>query len=310
MSFRLSSAYLDPFDTVYSAVTKRLKERATTLSAADNMWLCRLMETFLDERKRWNDTKELEQYRARWLQLRTRILRLVAGAYLHVSYDLPRAIADDWPGRGRWVHGPDEFKGQAVFQSIKDVFTDSLRANAKRRSVVGYAFFLGFLPRGMLAWIGIWLLHLRRAAWDHARILANQPNRQQREAAMAAAIALALQEASDFTPWNTSLLDPPDDALRSPTAASLVAIVSVIGEYAWAIALIMLSILLLLQYRLTRRLSWDHEAAFVRRFALLIEAYVGFAVHDPEGFSAYLRTRGSGISPFDQERSPPDGERS
>jgi hypothetical protein len=291
----LTEQQVGPFDIVYSDVTKRIKKRAEELNPIERSWLLKLVDTFAAERRLWNDGEDLEGYRKRWARLRTRLLRLVAGAYLHISYDLPRAIADDWPGQDAWLNGPSEMRGEIIYQSIKEVFTESLTSNAKRVSVVGlYAFALRFLPLGMAGWISNWVLHLRRAAWDHARILATQPNRAECEAAMAVAMTAALEDASDLQPWNASLLQPPDAAVFGPLRAYFPAVAIIPNDYnLWIMNLILLIGVLLYQFRLSISLTRRSEVEFARYFALLVVEHVGFAIENPSGFDAYRQQRQS-----------------
>ena len=299
----LSARECRPFDLVYEHVTDKIVRRANGFADAyDKKWLLHLVDAFAHERTLWNKRDELEGYRVRWLGLRTRLLRLAAGAYLHVCYDLPRAMADAWPGLGAWSAGPDEFQGEGIFHKLREVFVESFRASARRRSVVGaYALLLGFLPDSAARWFSFWVLKLRLSAWNHARVLATQGDRQRREEAMAIAMTAALKDASDLTPWSVSLLKAPDDAIWVSPGALFASLAVVLTEYGWLISLVTLLLLLLYQYHvsITRRL--EHEMAFIRDFAFLVEDYVGFAIENPDGFSEYRRRRFQGRFPSSPE---------
>jgi hypothetical protein len=144
----LASRQTAPFDRVYTDVTSRIVSRANKLSSPEKNWLLQLTKTFQAERQLWNARNELEGYRRRWMRLRSRVLWLTAGAFLHISYDLPRAMANDWPGQQPWFPAPDENEGQAVYHGIRDIFDDSFQENASRRTVTGrYAFPFPLLGR-------------------------------------------------------------------------------------------------------------------------------------------------------------------
>jgi hypothetical protein len=49
--------------------------------APESDWLTRLIQSFADERRRWEERPELTDYLARALLLRTKMMKLISGAY-------------------------------------------------------------------------------------------------------------------------------------------------------------------------------------------------------------------------------------
>jgi hypothetical protein len=280
------------FDRTYADVTIGMEVAADRFVTPDRDWLLRLVVTFADERAKWNHRAELDVYRLRWSKLRTRFLRLVAGAYLHISYDLPRAIADDWPGQGPWLRGPDPLRGAQIYSEIRNVFPQTLRRVSRDARISGWlVVLLAPLSRPMLAPFGTWMLHLRQAAWDHAAILATYPNRPSREQAMAQAMCAALEDVSDFRPWTGALLEPPHQVLYASIWSSLLALLLGLGPYfrdflLAATAAGLVSGFQQLQYR--RALRSAESALFADQFARRLLAYLDVAVRSPEEFPGYL----------------------
>ncbi len=306
----LDKRYFEPFDRTYADVTKGMMSAAARLSGADRDWLYRLIDTFATERTLWNRRPELDDYRRRWRRLRTRFVRLAAGAYLHISYDLPRAIADDWPGKGSWSHGPTELRGEQIYSEIRDVFPRTLRRVSRDARISGWLVaVLAPLSTPMLAPLGTWLLHLRIAAWSHARILATQPNRALREQAMALAVSAALEDASDFRPWRTALLQPPDHVLYTPIWAGLVAVLLSWGPVVATIGLAAGVAFLVSELRIRTLLRSVETMLFVQDLAERLLDYVDVAVHNPEEFASYLANVRSqqGLASRDGGNSAPVG---
>jgi hypothetical protein len=87
----LSRDYFKPFDEIYRAVTGRMQDRAARLQVFnEKAWLEEIIRDFQRERDLWPDSQPLDLYRIQCARLRLRVVRLVASAFLHVSYDLPR----------------------------------------------------------------------------------------------------------------------------------------------------------------------------------------------------------------------------
>jgi hypothetical protein len=291
---KLPSAKTAAFDEVYAAVTVRIKAEADKLHNPEKLWLQRLIKTFQDERTLWQGRPELDGYRQGWMRLRTRVLCLTAGMYLHISYDLPRAIANDWPGQGNWASGPDEIIGQGVYRGLRDVFADSFFAKAGRRSVTGaYAILMPLLSRTMGHWIKHWVLELRNTAWEHARVLARSDPvmRQNQEAAMAEAMTAALKDVSDWTPWSVAVLEPPERVFWTPIAASLAQVLILVSEYGSIVTLAAILALVVYQYRASLVQRSQIEMQFVKEFATLLDEYITEAIRSPSTFEDYRRDR-------------------
>lgn len=287
----LHKRYYAPFDRTYGDVTKRIEGEADLLAAPDADWLRRLVVTFQLERNQWNDRAELAGYRARWVLFRSRILRLVAGAYLHIGYDLPRALANDWPGDGSWVAGPNPARGQEIYFRLRSIFPDSLVRSSRDLKTIGMpALFLRAASRRALTGAAIWVDNLRQGAWIHAGILAVAPDRPAREEAMSRAMTASLEDVSLLRPWSILHLGPPHDAFFTQGWVSVTALAEVLHQFVDLIGLVIIS-----SYA-TRRWIDDRERLkgagdFVYAWGALLSDYLAFAVREPEGFDAYRARR-------------------
>lgn len=295
---RLPPEYFRPFDRIYAAVTADIEAHARSLVPPDQQWLSRLIVTFNKERHVWNDRHELTGYRARWGRLETNLLRLAAGAYLHVAYDLPRAIADDWPGSGNWVNGPDDYRGESIFLALSPTFPRNFHLAARSLSMFGWpsAATRWLPPRFFSDYADAPMDRLRLAAWSHARVLATKPTlRSIIEKRMADALTAGLEDASDWKPWRIARwLRPPREAVfearvvlpavvmaaMPPLATGLVAGLTA-GVVIW----------LLLQFRAREEAARGIQADFIHDWGHLLGDYMDVAVRDPEGFDRYRRDR-------------------
>jgi hypothetical protein len=287
----LNKRYYAPFDRTYADVTKRIASEADLLTAPDAEWLRRLVLTFSQERERWNDRAELSAYRTRWMHLRSRILRLVAGAYLHIGYDLPRALADDWPGSGSWKAGPNAARGQDIYFRLRTIFPESLVRSSRDLKTIGLpALLLRAASRRALTGAAIWVDNLRQGAWIHASILDTAPDRPVREAAMARAMTASLEDVSLLHPWSILHLGPPHDAFFTPGWVSVTMLLSFLHEFVELIWLAFFS-----SYA-TRLWIDDREQLsttgdFVYAWGALLTDYLAIAVREPEGFDGYRAQR-------------------
>jgi hypothetical protein len=302
---KLNNRYFHPFDRTYAAVTRGIEREAEQLPSPKRLWLERLVFTFQQERSHWNERPELLAYRLRWMTFRTKLMRLVAGAYLHIGYDLPRALADDWPGQGNWSQGPTKDDGQAIYFKIGQIFPENLVRSARDIRTIGLAaLVLRAASEKALSSAGIWVDALRKGAWLHAEILHNAPDRLHREAKMAEAMTAALQDAFLIYPWSILRLLPPDGALYSFSVAAVAmflfemlnaggsyVLVALISGFVW-------SRLVYARFRL--RVDGD----MIYYWGFLTNDYVSAAVRDPEGFNDYLVRRRTGL------RQPPEAESS
>jgi hypothetical protein len=278
---RLPPSYFRPFDKVYRAVTADICSRAATLAGDERTWLERLVVTFLEERQRWNDSGQLAGYRAIWLRLNTPLLRLAAGAYLHVAYDLPRAMANDWPGQGRWAHAPTVARGEGVFMGLASIFPLHFQLSLG----------LGWLPPGLFRdYLDAPMDRLRRGAWAHARILATEPGRPQREAAMAEALTMGLKDAWDLQPWKIKkFLRPPDGAVFPVVTVPLLTLVA--GSSLATGLTVAVVLWGLFEWRLYVARNRQMQREFIATWGEMLEDYVRVAVREPEDLERFRHQR-------------------
>lgn len=280
-----------PFDRTYSHVTKQICAFADELPPPDADWLKRLVRIFQSERQLWEARSELAAYRWRLARFRTKILRLVGGAYLHISYDLPRAMADEWPGRGNWTAGPTAARGEQIYFQLSEIFPICLVRSAGEFGTVGWAaIFQRRTADDLLAPAAMWVDYQRQGAWLNAEFLSRSPNRALAERKMAEAMTAALQDASFWRPWSLARLRPPTSILRSPSWVSWAMLVPLLDDVTRLLGIILPTAIVAWQFA-RERYRLESLGLFIDRWGMLTSEYVDFAVREPEGFDAYRARR-------------------
>lgn len=311
----LPAQFYAPFDLTYGMVTERIHEHCVTIPhPATNLWLKRLVTSFQTERSKWPENPLYAAARSPYFpymreaaRLRFRFLRLAACAYLHISYDLPRILADEWPASGSWKAGPAEAAGEDAYMKLAPIFERILVSKSHDREVVGIvASILHLVPTSAILTLNHGVMNLRRAAWSHGKRLHEQPHQRPTiEAAMLRAMTAALQHVKDSRPWSGGLLFPPDEALRMPAATSLLGV----GEIAERPGLIMgiLSILFGAGSLILFRLVYQRNElrSFLEEFTRRARKYVEFAVRNPNELEEYLRRSAPRRLVENSRRQPP-----
>lgn len=282
----LESQYFSPFDEIYRAVTERMRSRSQQLAVdSERNWLNHIIGDFQNERNVWLVSPSLEAYRLQCERLRFRVVRLVASAFLHVSYDLPRVLADNWPAQGQWHAGPSEPRGERLYFDLRSIFSDVLSTRARRPQVTGvFAPILWCVPLKLIGNLVHWISHLREAAWRHGRTLSNLApiNRADTEQRMLQAMSIALREVNNL-PWTFTLPEPPN------VVAGSLAIVP-----AFLIAPDNLAVIVLIGSLISlcaaAYLSWtalktDEISRFVDEFGSRVERYMDLAINHPDTFA-------------------------
>lgn len=288
-----------PFDRTYEGVTRRIRAFGAGLPQPQAGWLERLVEAFAKERATWGVRPELANYRLRLTLLRTRLLRLVGGAYLHISYDLPRAMADEWPGGARCPRGPSEQEGQQIYFQLSDVFPAALIDSARDFRTVGLAaIFQRGTAQDVLAPAALWVDHQRQGAWLNGQFLARCPNRAAAEAKMAEAMTAAFDDASLWRPWSLAHLVPPTSILRTPWWVSWATLMVLVDELKTLLAIALPTAFVSWQLAY-ERYQLEGLGGFVEVWGLLTADYVAYAAREPEGFDTYRvrRREELGIAP-------------
>lgn len=126
---------------------------------------------------------------------------------------------------------------------------------------------------------------------------------------MALAVSAALEDASDFRPWRTALLQPPDHVLYTPIWAGLVAVLLSWGPVVATIGLAAGVAFLVSELRIRTLLRSVETMLFVQDLAERLLDYVDVAVHNPEEFASYLANVRSqqGLASRDGGNSAPVG---
>lgn len=309
---QLGDIHTAPFDRVYETVTQDILVFAhRELKDEEREWLLRLVDAFWEQRQLWNERPELEAYRMEWNRFQSRLMRLVAGAYLHIGYDLPRAMADEWPGSGRWWPRPEYGRAYRIYLYLKPIFPRNFARWAGRIETFGkLAPLAGEASFAAIHQAGIWVENLRRGAWEHALLLATEPHRELREEAMAKAMVAALEDVTSWRPLTVLDLRPPDDAFLGVTLVSAVAfqtstpaspLAVLDGLMASPYVLLAANILsgvftaLLavtwLEFRRRRRERSRTQILFINAWGRLLSEYLAAAMKNPEGFDTYRHER-------------------
>lgn len=284
---------LAPFDRTYERVTSQMHLVAGRLTSPESDWLNHLIESFANERDKWPQRAELSDYLLRTLFLPNKLMQLVAGAYLHISFDLPRALASDWPMQGRWARGPTEAEAHSLYFYLEPIFPKTMLEVTKDIRTVGlWSYILRGRTRRQLLPAEMWVRFLRTGAWTHAEQLRRISNRQYVEQQMASAMTAALQDATLAAPWSVFGLAPPTSAFYS---VAVPAILVDFSQYAPAAAMGAILAATLTQFLVWSRVRSDHEmaaaSAFAERLGYLVNDYVSEAVKNPEGFEDYRQRR-------------------
>jgi len=289
----LPPTFFTPFDITYQVVTDRMRAVASELNADEQDWVATLINEFQAERALWHNKQELTGYGNSCTRLRVRLLQLAACAYLHVAYDLPRLIADNWPGLDEWSEGPNEFRAEQLYFRLGSAFPYAVTTVAGDRKVLGLPSFVWRIAPGGLrlsATYGVshWVGHLRMAAWIHARRLAHEPHlRERREQLMLIAMTAALAHVSNLRPWTAGLLYPPNLGAMAVLPLSLAELDQAwVGAAAASMMLLSAGTLIALGFRRELELR-----SFVDAFGQRVYEYTAAAIELPEGFFDYLRRR-------------------
>jgi hypothetical protein len=303
----LPAGYFEPFDITYRKVTIEMKDRAAREGpTARAQWLAVLIQEFQNERMNWEDwedsqetlseyDKQFNGYLSQCQRLRPRYLHLVAGAYLHISYDLPRVMADNWPGGPKFPVEPQEQDATSLYLSLADIFPSVTERTIKDPRVTGP--FLSWIarlirPAGLLHVPGQWMQRLRSDAWLHASLLRKLPNRTDREIGMLRAMRAALEHVSASRPWSYAVLAPPSSALTTTTwiMVSPVSVLTVLGFVASLLLVTFILGYMMYQGFINLRLISELDK-FADDFGARVSEYVSVAVYEPERLSRHLEIR-------------------
>jgi hypothetical protein len=296
-----SERIFEPFDIVYRAVTQQMDERAESMGndSLRAKWLRTLIAAFQAERVHW-DGDGFKEYRTTSSNLRPRYLRLVAGAFLHISYDLPRAMANNWPEEDGELSETD---AAAIYLDLSPIFPTVLESVSTNRHVMGRLLsIVGSFRYGreIMKTASLWMMYLRTVAWVHAGLLRQSPNPARAETAMLKAMTNALEGVTAWKPWSFGILIPPqyrDGGLHALILFGVNIGDTVVGLLA---GFALLSIPLLSIIRQTSELR-----LFVDEFGRRVEEEVGVALRGgkPDPSSSPSPAPPSPQSPGGRQRS-------
>jgi len=186
----------DRFEKLYDQVTNALENHAASLKAPQGDWLKDLVRVFKLQFKEWpGNNLQIKVYLNALEADKLPIVVSLAGhVYLHVAYDLPRAIA---ASMARDRHGLEGTNTSSIFDA--SVMTPSRTISRQVYIDVGPSFAQvledeeavklatnGWLTKKFLGWVtqyapGLsavrvmanWVIALRSVAWIYAEILAD-----------------------------------------------------------------------------------------------------------------------------------------
>ncbi|EKS34335.1 hypothetical protein HMPREF9695_04245 [Afipia broomeae ATCC 49717] len=271
------------------------------LPPPESDWLLCLIVEFYRERMKWNSDSRFASYQRAWSKLDSKFMRLAAAAYLHISYDLPRVLADQQPSIAPWINLS---RAQAfyLFFKLDPIFPTVFSRIAKDRKIVGYvAYFVRPISSRLLRSVSHWVPLLRRAAWTHGQELAARSDRRFVETKMLEAVTLALEDTSNL-PWSAGLLTPPDGAF-APALGMPVISMSDIDRF-WIGVASLATILTIVGSGATRFAKKGYETGrFIDELGRRTFDYVSAAVTDPEGFDNYRQRQLSGNTAAERGRA-------
>jgi hypothetical protein len=101
-----------------------------------------LINGFRNEFNKWETNKDYDNYRNEWNKLGSKVANLAAGAYLHISYDLPRVIANESrfePERisNKLEPAPEEACAEEIYLAVTPIFEEVFRDAASKLAING-----------------------------------------------------------------------------------------------------------------------------------------------------------------------------
>jgi hypothetical protein len=273
-----------PFDATYRRVTAAIEDQMKYLSPNEKRWLQSLVDGFRSERDNWNKTRGTIEYWDKCGSFSWKVLRLSVGAYLHIAYDLPRVIAQEWPeaSNDKWSEGPSLLEAAQTYEDLRPIFPREFKRASRDFRVTGAIGLFARFP-GAVGFLISWLLHLRDAAWRHANILRlyDPVDRQQREDAMLTAMTTAINEISVLNPLTWL---PPSPTLPRVLPAVTITLPGDL-DHAWmgaaAVAALWAGVSVALSAARRRDLI---AATIISELGARIDLYVSEAIREPSSF--------------------------
>jgi hypothetical protein len=159
----------EPFRLMYAQVTKAIRRFAENRPPEESAWIQKLVDGFEREYRAWETTPS-PAIRAYLRKVDehgrdSRLLRLIGHAYLHISYDLPRVIAES-----TLASGLSESQARTVYELMMPLFRRVWADSVRRPEVVGnWAAGFRLLAQDYLDVSVYYVLALRYQAWSNSR---------------------------------------------------------------------------------------------------------------------------------------------
>ena len=219
--------FTGPFKKLYEKVTDEIQLHPVYQQPRGfpRDWLETIVRDFWREFDSWGSASRYSEYFkvSEQRNLKSPLLHVVVCAYLHISYDLPRILAEDWPDKDRWpwywpfLRNGKHAKMERLYFSLAPIFPRVFKSCADDTDIVGaYGRVSSVLPPRMthdaMLMAASWALHLRSVAWIHGCRLASEApiEREASTARMMQAMVAALEDVTD-NPLTAGRLQPPHD---------------------------------------------------------------------------------------------------
>lgn len=270
----------NPFDIVYEHVTEEMAKVARQENGNwFGHWLNTVISGFKLERGKWT-SPDLDEYITLSGDLSPCYLRLAAGAYLHISYDLARVMANNWPPSHT---GSQHFMLTIRYREIDPIFATITSSSFSDRRVVGY--FLSRVSRFvntevLQSVVGDWVDRLRSEAIYNAYKLSTIPNRPYIEERMRKALTAALDHVNAWKPWTFQKLRP----FRVSAMMAISPLLLVGGGLFCLSLFLVFNIYYFFMYV-------DDLRLFANELGRRVSQYVSVAIYDPEALDLYIERR-------------------
>jgi hypothetical protein len=210
---------------VYSKVTKKLREFVIHRGDQNiEEFLEFLIGGFYSEYENWDKPGPSHGYFTFFRSARFRSLRLVAHAYFHMGYDLPRTIASSLtasPELDILAKGRNE--ARSTFLQLNQVFPEVFAEESRSYSTNGIFGLVGkIVPRPITIIPAYWVIQMRTVAWVNAEMIADEPDVKKKQRLESDILNCVVGAGEDLKRkrWNPALWLT---VLPAPTAAATAA---------------------------------------------------------------------------------------
>jgi hypothetical protein len=173
-----------PFWNVYSKTTEKLRTFiGQRKDQAVEEFLEFLIGGFYAEYERWDKLGPGRAYFTLFRRARFRSLSLVAHAYFHMGYDLPRTIADALTASPSLdILTKDRNDARKTFVRLNHIFPEVFAEESRSYSSNGIFGLIGrIVPLSITKIPAYWVIQMRTVAWINAEVIADELDLKKRE---------------------------------------------------------------------------------------------------------------------------------